>query len=48
VLTETILLGIVAVRVGKKIQWDANNIHAQNAPKADQYIRREYREDWSL
>jgi len=48
VLTETILLGIVAVRVGKKIEWDAENMRATNAPEADHYIRREYRKGWSL
>ena len=47
-LTEMILLGNVAVRVGKKIEWDAENMRATNAPEADQYINPEYRKGWSL
>jgi len=47
-LTETILLGNLAVRLGKKIEWDADAMRAKNAPEADQYIRREYRSGWSL
>jgi len=47
-LIEHNLLSNVAYRVGKKLQWDAANLRATNAPEADQYIRREYREGWSL
>ena len=47
-LTEANHLGNVAFRVGKKLNWDAANLKATNAPEADQYIRREYRKGWSL
>ncbi len=47
-LTEIILLGCVALRVGKKIEWDGPNMRATNAPEAAQYIRREYRKGWEL
>ena len=47
-LTETVLLGTVAYRAGKKLHWDAENLKATNCPEADQYIRREYRKGWSL
>ena len=47
-LAEIVLLGNVAVRVGKKIEWDSANLKAKNAPEADQYIRREYRKGWEL
>lgn len=47
-LTETVLLGTVAYRVGKKLEWDAVNLKATNAPEAAQYISREYRTGWSL
>jgi predicted dehydrogenase len=47
-LTETVLLGNVAMRVGKKIEWDGPNLKAKNCPEADQFIRREYRKGWSL
>ena len=42
------LLGNVAIRVGKPICWDAENLRAIDLPAADQYIRREYRKGWSL
>ena len=47
-LTEFVLLGNVALRVGKKIEWDARKLRATNCPEADQYIRREYRKGWEL
>ena len=47
-LIENNLLGNVAYRVGKKLQWDAKNLEATGCPEADQYIRREYREGWTL
>jgi len=47
-LTEAALLGNVAFRVGKKLQWDAANLKATNCPEADQFIRREYRQGWTL
>jgi predicted dehydrogenase len=47
-LTETVLLGNVAYRAGKKLEWDAENLKATNCPEADQFIRREHREGWKL
>lgn len=47
-MTETVLLGNVALRVGKKIQWDAKNLKAVGCPEADPYIRYHYRKGWSL
>ena len=47
-LTESNLLGNVAYRVGKKLEWDAESITARNAPEANQFIRREYRKGWEL
>ena len=47
-LTEANHLGNVAFRTGKKLIWDADAMKATNAPEADQFIRREYREGWSL
>ena len=47
-LIESKLLGNVAYRTGKKLEWDAKQLKATNAPEADQYIRREYREGWTL
>ena len=44
------LLGTVAYRVGKKLEWDPVNLKATNAPEADRFIRREEyrREGWTL
>lgn len=48
-LTEAVLLGNVSYRAGQqKLEWDAESLRATNLPQADQYIRREYREGWTL
>ena len=47
-LTEMVLLGNLAVRLGKRIEWDAVALKATNAPEADELIRREYRKGWNL
>jgi len=47
-LAESVLLGAVAHRTGKKLEWDAENMKATNAPEADQYLRREYRKGWEV
>jgi predicted dehydrogenase len=47
-LTEIILLGCVALRTGKKLDWDGPKMRAKNAPEAAQYVKREYRKGWKL
>ena len=47
-LTEANHLGNVAYRTGKKLHWDAGQLRATNAPEADQFIRRQYRQGWKL
>jgi predicted dehydrogenase len=47
-LTEAVLLGTVAYRVGKRLEWDAAGLRAVNYPAADRYIRRPYRNGWTL
>jgi predicted dehydrogenase len=47
-LTETILLGNLALRAGTKIEWDAKNLRVTNVSEANQYVHREYREGWTL
>jgi predicted dehydrogenase len=47
-LSEMVLLGNLAVRLGKKIEWDTKALRATNAPEADKLIRREYRKGWDL
>lgn len=46
-LTEIILLGCVALRVGKKLEWDGPGMRAKNAPEADLIIRRATRQGWA-
>jgi hypothetical protein len=36
----------VANRTGKKLEWDYVNLRACNAPEADPFIRRPYRNGW--
>ncbi len=47
-LTETILLGNLAVWSGKKVDWDAKNLKATNSPELDSFVRPEYRDGYSL
>jgi hypothetical protein len=47
-LTEIILLGCVALRVGKKLEWDGPNMRATNAPEAAHIICRHPRKGWEL
>jgi len=48
-LTETILLGNVAMRAGgAKLEWDGVNMKFTNAPEANQYLHTEYRKGWTL
>ena len=46
--TEMVLLGNLAVRLQKKIEWDSKNLKATNAPEAEKFIRTEYRKGWAL
>ncbi|MFW6162144.1 MAG: Gfo/Idh/MocA family protein [Planctomycetota bacterium] len=46
-LIETMLLGLVAYRVGKKISYDGKTGKSDN-PKANALMSKEYREGWTL
>jgi hypothetical protein len=47
-VTETILLGAVALRAGKKVEYDAVNMKITNIPEANKFLVREYRKGWEL
>jgi predicted dehydrogenase len=47
-LTETVLLGNVAYRTGKAIEWDAASLTATNVPEAAHLINKEYRSGWEV
>jgi predicted dehydrogenase len=44
--TEIVALGVVAIRVGKKITWDSEAMRT-NLPAADQLLYPSYRQGWS-
>ena len=46
-LSETVLLGAVAYRVGKPFTWDAQHLKA-GVPEAERFLRKEYRKGWSV
>ncbi len=45
-LTEAVLLGNVAFRVGQKISYDGRQGHVTSTPEAERYIRPPYRKGW--
>jgi predicted dehydrogenase len=47
-LTEVMLLGVVALKAGKRISYDGPNMRVTNLPQANDYLRREYRQGWSV
>ncbi len=47
-LTETVLLGNVALRIGKKLEWDGASLKAVNAPEAAQFLTQPYRNGWQI
>jgi predicted dehydrogenase len=47
-ITETINLGAVALRAGKKIEYDAASMTITNDEKANEYLTREYRKGWEI
>jgi predicted dehydrogenase len=47
-LTETALLGNVAYRVGKNLEWDAKKLRATNCREAEEFIQHHYRKGWKI
>ncbi|MBN2507996.1 MAG: Gfo/Idh/MocA family oxidoreductase [Verrucomicrobia bacterium] len=47
-LTETALLGNVAFRAGKTLEWDWKKLEAAGCPEATPYIQHHYRPGWQL
>lgn len=47
-LTEIILLGCVALRVGEgvKMEWDGPNMRSPNCPEAERFVKRNERQGW--
>ena len=47
-MTEVVLLGNLALRTEGLLMWDGPNMRVTNNEAANQYIRREYRQGWTL
>jgi hypothetical protein len=47
-LTEIALVGALAVRTGRRIDWDAENMAAKGFRDADFFIREPYRPGWNM
>lgn len=47
-ITDTINLGAIALRTGKKIDFDANTLQITNDPQANRYLSRDYRPGWEI
>jgi len=45
-LTEMVLAGNLAVRTGKKIDWDMQNMDARGLPEVKAMLKRTYRSGW--
>jgi len=47
-LTEIILLGCIALRVGEgvKMEWDGPNMRSPNCPEAERFVKRNARTGW--
>lgn len=47
-LTEAFLLGNVAIRTGKALDWDGPGLKVTNVPEANALIQTEYRRGWEV
>lgn len=47
-LTEIVLLGLVALRTGKTLQWNGPEMKANNAPEAEPLIHGHFRRGWEI
>jgi predicted dehydrogenase len=47
-LTEVVLLGNLAIRLGRPLEWDSKNLKVKGLPEADALIKRQYRKGWEF
>ena len=47
-LTELVLLGTLALRLGRRVDWDAERMEARGISEAEPIIRESYRAGWEL
>ena len=46
--TEALLVGLLAVRLGKRLEWDSTQLKATNAPEAEPFIHKAYRQGYGI
>ena len=47
-LTEFTLMGNVALRAGKKLNFDWKNMKVTNVPEANEFVKPQYRKGWII
>jgi len=47
-LSEFVLMGNVAIRSGKKLEFDWKNMKVTNEPDANKFVKPHYREGWTI
>src|SRR5262249_30320757 len=47
-LTEIVLLGVLALRTGQRIQWESGPMKAKGVAAADAIIKESYRKGWEI
>jgi len=47
-LTESVLLGNVAYRCQRKLDWDSQHLRARNCKQAEEFVQHVYRKGWKL
>jgi predicted dehydrogenase len=48
IITEAVLLGNIAIRTGKNLQWDAEKMKFANNDEANEQVKPDYRSGWTL
>ncbi len=46
-LTELVLLGVMAIRSGKSIEWDPKTMKVTNFPEANAWVKEPVHDGWS-
>jgi hypothetical protein len=46
--TEAVLLGNIALRMGRRLEWDGPNMEFTNAPEANAFVSKAYRDGWQV
>src|SRR5206468_494318 len=47
-MVEVMLLGAIAEKMGRKLEWDAANMKVTNVPEANAFVNKQYREGWKF